>query len=85
MDIKELMFKAFKEGQKRFKAEDYPIKLWIADEIDKTPHYFVDDVNPMVDTFTDSTDEEIDERLIELGINLNKLDAQLIKEESYEN
>jgi hypothetical protein len=32
--VKELMLKAFKEGQKRFKAEDMPIKLWIAGVID---------------------------------------------------
>lgn len=25
----ELMLKAFKEGQKRTEADDYPIKLWI--------------------------------------------------------
>jgi len=31
---KELMFKAFKEGQKRYKAEDMPIKLWIAGELE---------------------------------------------------
>jgi hypothetical protein len=30
----ELMFKAFKEGQKRFEAEDMPIKLWIAGVIE---------------------------------------------------
>ena len=32
--IKELMFKAFKEGQKRSDADDMPIKLWIAGEIE---------------------------------------------------
>jgi len=27
--IKELMFNAFKKGQEKYEAEDYPIKLWI--------------------------------------------------------
>ena len=31
--VEKLMFKAFKEGQKRYEAEDYPIKLWIAEEL----------------------------------------------------
>ena len=32
--VKELIFKAFKEGQKRYRAEDMPIKLWIAGVIE---------------------------------------------------
>jgi len=32
--VKELMFKAFKEGQKRYEAEDMPIRLWIAGVLD---------------------------------------------------
>jgi hypothetical protein len=35
MDIKKQMFKAFKMGQKKTDAEDYPIKLWIAGELDE--------------------------------------------------
>jgi len=33
--VKEIMFKAFKEGQKRFEAEEIPIKLWIAGVIEE--------------------------------------------------
>ena len=31
--IKQLMFKAFKKGQEKYQAKDYPIKLWIEEEI----------------------------------------------------
>jgi len=33
--VKELMLKVFKMGQKKTDAEDYPIKLWIAGELDE--------------------------------------------------
>lgn len=33
--VKELMFRAFKKGQEKTDAEDYPIKLWIAGELDE--------------------------------------------------
>jgi len=33
--IQELMFKAFKKGQEKNLAEDYPIKLWVMEEIQK--------------------------------------------------
>lgn len=33
--VKELMFKAFKEGQKRHEADDMPIRLWIRGVLDE--------------------------------------------------
>jgi len=31
--VEELMLKAFKQGQVTYKCEDYPMRLWIADEL----------------------------------------------------
>lgn len=32
--VKELMLKAFKMGQEKYDAEEYPAKLWIASEVE---------------------------------------------------